>query len=264
MHLLIEALIWVNICKQKSMSGLSQVQEVESKSIHIDLLHSCGIDVWSMSIRCVFLTGVIRHSLKKLPKIFPVTYTGLQKKNVLGFTGFHYLAWSFQNVQPNYGSINKWHTNCILLSTPEISIYTIYANAVVNLLLFEETPAAYLIKMTSSNGNISALLAICAGNSPVPGEFPAQRPVTRSFDVFFDLNKRLSRQSWGWCFETLLRPLWRHCNVKDVNPSSAKQPLKFNGCLAELGLASTEKHYCQIWKSLPWRPRLYHGIMVAR
>ena len=40
----------------------------------------------------------------------------------------------------------------------------------------------------------SALLAICAGNSPVPGEFPAPRPVTRSFDVFFDLclNKRLS------------------------------------------------------------------------
>ena len=34
---------------------------------------------------------------------------------------------------------------------------------------------------------ISALLAICAGNLPVPGEFPAQRPVTRSFDIFFDL-----------------------------------------------------------------------------
>ena len=61
--------------------------------------------------------------------------------------------------------------------------------------------------MTSSNGNISALLAICVGNSPVPGEFPAQRPVTRSFDVFFDmrLNKRLSKQSWGWWFETLSR-----------------------------------------------------------
>ena len=45
----------------------------------------------------------------------------------------------------------------------------------------------------------SALLAICAGNSPIAGEFPAQRPVTRSFDVFFDLrlNKRLSKQSWG-------------------------------------------------------------------
>ena len=60
----------------------------------------------------------------------------------------------------------------------------------------------------------SALLAICAGNSPVPGEFPSQWPVTRSFDVFFDLrlNKRLSKQSWGWWFETLSRPLWRHCN----------------------------------------------------
>ena len=33
----------------------------------------------------------------------------------------------------------------------------------------------------------SALLAICAGNSPVPGELPAQRPVMRSFDVPFDL-----------------------------------------------------------------------------
>ena len=42
---------------------------------------------------------------------------------------------------------------------------------------------------------VSALLVICAGNSPVTGEFPAQRPVTRSFDVFFDLrlNKRLSK-----------------------------------------------------------------------
>ena len=40
----------------------------------------------------------------------------------------------------------------------------------------------------------SALLVICAGNSPVTGEFLAQRPVTRSFDIFFDLrlNERLS------------------------------------------------------------------------
>ena len=58
----------------------------------------------------------------------------------------------------------------------------------------------------------SALLAICAGNSPVPGEFPTQRPVTRSFDVFFDprLNKRLSKRWWGWWFETISCPLWRH------------------------------------------------------
>ena len=48
----------------------------------------------------------------------------------------------------------------------------------------------------------------------VPGEFPTQRPVTPSCDVFFDprLNKRLSKQSWGWWFETLSRPLWRQCN----------------------------------------------------
>ena len=61
----------------------------------------------------------------------------------------------------------------------------------------------------------SALLDFCAGNSPVTGEFPAQRPVTQSFDVFFDLrlNKRLSKQSWSWLFETPSRSLWRHCNA---------------------------------------------------
>ena len=58
----------------------------------------------------------------------------------------------------------------------------------------------------------SALKAIC--NSPVTGEFPAQRPVTWSFDVLFGLglNKRLSKQSWGSWFETPSHPLWRHCN----------------------------------------------------
>ena len=61
----------------------------------------------------------------------------------------------------------------------------------------------------------SALVAFCTGNSPVTGEFPAQRTVTQSFDVFFDLrpNKRLSKQWWGGRFETPLRPLWRHSNV---------------------------------------------------
>ena len=69
--------------------------------------------------------------------------------------------------------------------------------------------------MTSSNENISALLVFFAGNSPVTGEFPSQRPVTRSFDVVFHLglNIRLSKHSWvGW-FETPSRSLWRHYNV---------------------------------------------------
>ena len=50
----------------------------------------------------------------------------------------------------------------------------------------------------------SALLALCAGNSPVTGEFPSQSPLTRSFDVFLDmcLNKRLSKQSRRQWFRT--------------------------------------------------------------
>ena len=76
----------------------------------------------------------------------------------------------------------------------------------------------------------SALLAICAGNSPVPGEFPTQWPVTRSFDVYFDLrpDKRLSKQLLGWWFETLSHSLWRHRNDDDANendPAENSPPL---------------------------------------
>ena len=68
--------------------------------------------------------------------------------------------------------------------------------------------------MTSSNGNIFRVTGPLCGEFTGPGDFPTQRPVTRSFDVFFDLrlNKRLCKQSWGWWFETLLCPLWRHSN----------------------------------------------------
>ena len=60
----------------------------------------------------------------------------------------------------------------------------------------------------------SALLALCAGNSPVTGEFPSQRPVTRSSDGFLDLrlNKRLGKQSRCRWLETPSDPLWYHCN----------------------------------------------------
>ena len=60
----------------------------------------------------------------------------------------------------------------------------------------------------------SALLAFCVGNSPVTGEFLSQRPVTQSFDVFFDLcqNQELSKQWRRQWFETPLHSLWRYSN----------------------------------------------------
>ena len=68
--------------------------------------------------------------------------------------------------------------------------------------------------MASSNETFSVLLALWDGNPPVTGEFPSQRPVTRTFGVFFDLNlwKQLGKQSYRLWFETPSRSLWRHCN----------------------------------------------------
>ena len=59
----------------------------------------------------------------------------------------------------------------------------------------------------------SALLAICAGNSPVTGEFPYRRQATRSFDVFFDL--RLKKIN-GWVNNSGAGDLRRHSTYYDV------------------------------------------------
>ena len=68
----------------------------------------------------------------------------------------------------------------------------------------EEAAHYFSHMMTSSNGNIFRVTGPLCGEFTGPGEFPTQRPVTRSFDVFFDLrlNKRLSKQPWGWWFQT--------------------------------------------------------------
>ena len=78
-------------------------------------------------------------------------------------------------------------------------------------------PRTFFFMMTSSNGNIFRVTGLLCGEFTGPGEFPTQRPVTRSFDVFFDLrlNKRLSKQPWGWWFETPSWSLWRQCNVNN-------------------------------------------------
>ena len=98
--------------------------------------------------------------------------------------------------------------------------------------------------MTSSNGSIYRVTGHLCGE--FTGEFPAQRTVTRSFDVFFDLslNKLLSKQSSGWWFEMLLRPLWCHCN-DTFNDSFKKMHLKMSFakfCPFCLGLNVLIKH----------------------
>ena len=82
---------------------------------------------------------------------------------------------------------------------------------------YAQAPVAlsWRIMMTSSNGNIFRVTGLLCGEFTGPRWIPAQRPVTRSFEVSFDLhpNKQLSKQSWGWWSETPSSSLWRHRNV---------------------------------------------------
>ena len=108
--------------------------------------------------------------------------------------------------------------------------------------------------MTSSNGNIFRVTGPLCGNSLVTAEFPSQRPVMWSFGVFFDpcLNKWLSKQSWGWWFETPSRSLWRHCNVhwmtgyQDNSPPAAgwHTLLQYQSLLPDAVVIQHLSHWC--------------------
>ena len=126
---------------------------------------------------------------------------------------------------------NFYHESLYIYNTIDASATNLqlYENAFGDIAKCDETPTWHLnqqpMEMQPAQMQIagwrhqmetlSALLAIYAGNSPVPGEFPTQRPVTQSFDVSFDLrlNKRLCKQSWGW---------WRHRAHYDVTVMCAK------------------------------------------
>ena len=113
-----------------------------------------------------------------------------------------------------------------------------------------------LFMMASSNGILeifSALVAICMENSLVPGEFPTQRSVTQSFDVFFDLhlNDWLSKQWWGWWFETPLCPLWRHRNVLSIL-GPWPQCARVHGPSSWRNRQSRSGHLWSIHNRTPW------------
>ena len=103
---------------------------------------------------------------------------------------------------------------------------------------------------------LGRLSALRPGNSPMTGKFPAQRPVTRSFNVFFDLrlNQHLSKQWRRRWFETPSGSLWRYCNMR--LPGSNPGPLvsfqfKINSLCAATEVDATISH--RRVPSLQWR-----------
>ena len=87
------------------------------------------------------------------------------------------------------------------------------------------TNVAAMIWWRHQMATISALLAPCAGNSPATGEFPSQRPVTRSFDVLFDLRPN------GWLNNHDTGDLKRHRAHYDVTVMNISKQLPNYVCI---------------------------------
>ena len=119
----------------------------------------------------------------------------------------------------------KWFWNCsVLIWLHNLLLWLIIYIYPYSRLVHWHMGGTIITMMTSSNGNIFRVTGPLCGEFTGPGEFPTQRPVTRSFGVFFDqrLNKRLSKQSLGWWLETIWCPFWRHRNDPDVSKITLK------------------------------------------
>ena len=102
-----------------------------------------------------------------------------------------------------------------------------------------------------------------------PGEFPTQRPVARSFGVFFDLrlNKRLSKQPWGWWFETPLWSLWCQCNAKEIPLLVVVTVITlvtsiFVETETETSLFNTTWHYTDAWYQTYMTVLMYYSELT--
>ena len=125
--------------------------------------------------------------------------------------------------------------------------------------------------MTSSNGNIFRVTGPLCGEFTGPGEYPAQRPVARSFVFSFicTLSKRLSKQSYGWWFETQSRPLWRHCNdatqlsnIDQWKTTSCKWNEFANAFLFDPNYAYENRR--NWWLNLQIRRFIFYSFLAAR
>ena len=118
--------------------------------------------------------------------------------------------------------------------------------------------------MTSSNGNIFRVTGHLCGEFTDPGELSTQRPVTRSFDVFFDLrlNKWLSKQWWGWWFEMLSHPLWRHCNARPKpKPKPKHRPRPRPRPTPNYNTGACRPFHFITSRLVQWDPSIYFGFL---
>ena len=108
--------------------------------------------------------------------------------------------------------------------------------------------------VVSSNGNIFPVTGPLWEESTDHWWFSSQRPVTQSFDVFFNLrlNNLLGKQSRRWWFETPLRSLWRDSNEpkRDKQPGRKLNPT--DKICSLVGDGTSGRNLSISWLLMPW------------
>ena len=127
--------------------------------------------------------SVQKEWIKSIHKLF------IKENNSWG-----YLLWHHRHLAPDTNEVNSGHDGSHYCSCPNLQML----------------PHDDVITWK----HLSLDWPFVRGTHRSPVNSPNKGQWRGAFDVFFDLrvNKQLNKQSWGWWFETLSRPLWRQCN----------------------------------------------------
>ena len=161
--------------------------------IEISTLFLCSTEVAVFSPRHIASSPLVIRS----PAIYQYYAAKENRPNARSLHSRYFFKSVAKDFIINYDYLGySYHTYFVEMSIGSLLLLWLFELAMLSLLCTILLPV-----MTSWHGTFfapwwrhqmetfSELLALCVGNSPVTGEFPAQRPVTRGlgFDVFFDV-----------------------------------------------------------------------------
>ena len=194
-------IVWLGGLYNSMWHLMARLKKITSFMEHTYLLSSTWIYIYNITLISLKWQPLAKASIKIQSVIVSFLRHLAELPDVLKYIGnVHVIVYSKVGDDIRSFSAVIWveHLWSTLLGQPDTS-----KNIFCGMLHFlYKMPFSHSINKCFSWGHnhmetFSVLLALCAGNTPATIEFPSQRPVIQSFDVFFDLclNRRLSKQS---------------------------------------------------------------------
>ena len=235
----------------QSWKNMTTIRNIDSSDLMMIIRREVNISARSPKLEWVTLTNTILHIANKIKNdCKDMCQLSAHTAHTIVKNIGKYRLYFRQSIYTTYDKLYRH-----LLTPLNLSLHICDSS--------EQSCIIMMIMMTSSNGNIFRVTGhLC-------GEFTGLRgiPSTKASDAelwcFFYMrpNKQLSKQSWGWWFETPLWSLWRHRNVAGTYGVISHWANTTWWPLQRISLAHTTS--CTVWREIKtWALIQYKDVIL--